>query len=74
MKTRTELKEERREELQRLDVTRLGAICPRDQWAKGMIAGILNVEFPDLIPPPSHQPSTREQPSSYSEPDSLTKV
>ena len=53
MKTPTEQKEERRVELQRLDVNQLAQICPRDQWTKGMIAGILNAEFPALIPPPS---------------------
>lgn len=52
MKLPTELKEDRRAELQRLEVNQLSAICPRDQWSKGMIEGILNVEFPDLIPQP----------------------
>lgn len=52
MKTPSERKEDRRVELQRLDVNQLSAICPRDQWSKGMIEGILNVEFPELIAPP----------------------
>ena len=50
MKTPTERKEVRRVELQRLEVNQLSAICPRDQWSKAMIEGILNVEFPELIP------------------------
>lgn len=52
MKIPAELKEARRVELQRLEVNQLSAICPRDQWSKGMIEGILNIEFPELIPPP----------------------
>ena len=52
MKTPSELKEDRRVELQRLEVNQLSVICPRDQWSTGMIEGILNVEFPELIPPP----------------------
>lgn len=54
MKTPIELKEDRRVELQRLDVNQLSVICPRDQWPTGMIEGILNIEFPELIPPPKH--------------------
>ena len=50
MKTPAERKEERRAELQRLNVNQLSEICPRDQWPTGMIAGILDAEFPDLIP------------------------
>ena len=50
MKPQAELKEDRRVELQRLEVNQLSVICPRDQWSKGMIEGILNVEFPELIP------------------------
>lgn len=52
MKTPTELKEDRRLDLQRLDVNQLSEICPREHWSTGMIEGILNVEFPELIPPP----------------------
>jgi hypothetical protein len=52
MKTPVERKEERRVELQRLDVNALAVICPREKWPTGMIAGILNIEFPELIPAP----------------------
>ena len=52
MSTPVEQKEARRLELQRLDVNQLAVICPREEWPKGMIAGILNVEFPELTPPP----------------------
>lgn len=52
MKSPTELKEDRRVELQRMEVNQLSVICPREQWTTGMIEGILNIEFPELIPPP----------------------
>ena len=47
-----EQKEERRIELQRMNVNQLASICkgnvPQSEWGKGMIMGILNFEFPDL--------------------------
>lgn len=58
MKTPSELKEDRRVELQRLEVNQLSAICPREEWSKGMIEGILNVEFPDLISLPKGPPTS----------------
>jgi len=51
-----EQKEERRVELQRLNVNQLAVICknkvPQSEWGKGMIMGILNYEYPDLKTPP----------------------
>jgi hypothetical protein len=47
-----EQKEERRVELQRMNVNQLDVICknkvPQSEWGKGMIMGILNFEYPDL--------------------------
>ena len=51
-----EQKEERRVELQRMNVNQLAEICkkgvPRSEWGNGMIKGILNFEYPDLMTPP----------------------
>ena len=58
MTTPLEQKEERRVELQRLNVNQLAKICkdnvPQSEWGKGMIMGILNFEYPDL----KNQPPT----------------
>jgi|GEM_PF-3798994 hypothetical protein len=51
-----EQKEERRVELQRLNVNQLAEICkkgvPQSEWGNGMIKGILDFEYPDLKAPP----------------------
>ncbi len=52
MTSSLEQKEERRVELQRLNVVQLTEICkkgvPRSTWTTGMIQGILDFEYPDL--------------------------
>ena len=56
MTTSLEQKEERRVELQRLNVVQLTEICkkgvPREAWSTGLIKGILDFEYPELAAPP----------------------
>ena len=56
MSSPLEQKEARRVELQRMNVNQLAKICdpnvPRSEWGKGMIQGILNFEYPDLVNSP----------------------
>lgn len=56
MTATVEQKEARRAELQRLNVVQLAEFfkqgVPRSTWSTGMIEGILNFEYPNLITPP----------------------